>query len=177
MKLDEVSTGGVYLDTNVVYMYLRSVPEHQSVIKQFMGRVIKGQIETFVSVPVFDELFYRLLLARIRDNTDRRPLDVLRDDLQKMIDSYGHEIAIAARRFMQLPNVYLVGVEPGDLDGMLSNITTFSLLPRDALHLAVLWRLGIGAVASDDRDFDRVAGLERHWVINPPTLAKEPDQH
>lgn len=175
MKLDEVRAGRVYLDTNVVYMYLRSA-EHLSVIRPFMEQVVRGQIEAFVSVPVFDELFYRLLLARIRDNSERSPLDVLRGDPQMAIGSYSREIALAVRRFRQLPNVHLVGVVPGDLDGMLRNITTFSLLPRDALHLAILWRLGIDAVASDDMDFDRVAGLERHWIINPPAPVEAPDR-
>jgi predicted nucleic acid-binding protein len=29
-------------------------------------------------------------------------------------------------------------------------------------------RVGLTAIASDDTDFDRVATLTRHWVINPP---------
>ncbi len=51
---------------------------------------------------------------------------------------------------------------------MLDNIRTFWLLPRDALHVAIIQRLGLTAIASDDVDFDRVEGIERHWVINPP---------
>ena len=62
----------------------------------------------------------------------------------------------------------LIGMETTDLDRMLDNIRSFSLLPRDALHAAIIQRLGLTAVASDDADFDRVEGLERHWVINPP---------
>jgi predicted nucleic acid-binding protein len=59
-------------------------------------------------------------------------------------------------------------VETTDLDRMLDNIRTFSLLPRDALHTAIIQRLNLTAIASDDTDFDRVQGLERHWIINPP---------
>jgi hypothetical protein len=58
------------------------------------------------------------------------------------------------------------------LDEILSGsvyVGMFSLLPRDALHLAIIQRLGITAIASDDVDFDRVAGLNRYWVINPPS--------
>jgi len=50
----------------------------------------------------------------------------------------------------------------------LKNITTFSLLPHDALHLSIIQRLNISDIASDDRDFDRIEWLNRHWVINPP---------
>jgi predicted nucleic acid-binding protein len=44
----------------------------------------------------------------------------------------------------------------------------FALLPRDALHIAVLQRLGIATIASDDTDFDRVVEIERLWVVNSP---------
>ena len=75
---------------------------------------------------------------------------------------------MAIRQFMALPYLGLVGVETSDFNAMLNNIEAFSLLPRDALHVAIIRRLGLTAVASDDTDFDRVDGLERHWVMNPP---------
>jgi len=71
-------------------------------------------------------------------------------------------------RLVSLPHVNLVGADSADLNRMLDNIRVFSLLPRDALHLAIIQRLGLTAVASDDTDFDRVEGLECYWVINPP---------
>jgi len=37
-----------------------------------------------------------------------------------------------------------------------------------ALHMAIVQRVGLSYIASDDIDFDRVKGVERHWVINPP---------
>ena len=51
---------------------------------------------------------------------------------------------------------------------MLENINRFSLLPRDALHLAIIQRLEIPGIATDDLDFDRVETIDRHWIINPP---------
>jgi len=168
MKLDEVHSGSVYVDTNVLYMYLRADPTHLPQIKVFLERVVRGDIEAFVGIPVFDELFYRLLLARIKEATGRNPLDVLRTDLASAIDAHGKAIELALRKLLTLPHLNLVGVEMADLDRMLDNIRSFSLLPRDALHAAIIQRLGLTAVASDDADFDRVEGLERHWVINPP---------
>ena len=76
MKLDEILEGAVYLDTNVPYMYLRSDPLHLSTIRIFLERVVHGEIEAFIGVPVLDELFYRLLLAQVKDATGRHPLDV-----------------------------------------------------------------------------------------------------
>lgn len=168
MKLDELSSGTVYVDTNVLYMYLRVDPVHLPTIRAFLGRVVRGVITAFVSVPVLDAWFYRLLLARVKDATGRNPLDVLREDLLGAIAAHSNGIAMALRQFMALPYLALAGVETRDFNAMLNNIEAFSLLPRDALHVAIIRRLGLTAVASDDTDFDRVDGLERHWVMNPP---------
>jgi hypothetical protein len=34
--------------------------------------------------------------------------------------------------------------------------------------VAIVQRLGLNGIASDDIDFDRVKGVERHWAINQP---------
>ncbi len=68
MKLDDVSRGSVYVDTNILYMYLRVDPAHLSAIKVFLSRIVRGEIEAFVSIPVLDELFYRLLLSTGKGN-------------------------------------------------------------------------------------------------------------
>ena len=80
MKVDDVSHGSVYVDTNILYMYLRVDPSHLSTVKAFLSRIVRGEINAFVSVPALDELFYRLLLARIKETTDRNPLEVLREN-------------------------------------------------------------------------------------------------
>ena len=77
-------------------------------------------------------------------------------------------IDAALRKLVALPHVHLVGVETVDFSSMLDNIKTHGLLPCDALHLTLMQRLGLTAVASDDTDFDRVTTITRHWVINPP---------
>ena len=129
---------------------------------------MRGEIVAYVSLLVVDELYYRLLLALVKEDTGRNPLDVLRKDLPGTIVKYGREITIALRKLMALPNIILVGVEPSDFEAMLENITRFALLPRDAVHVTLMQRLGISAIASDDADFDRVVGMERHWIINVP---------
>lgn len=168
MRLDELLSGSVYVDTNVLYMYLRSDPTRYPAIRGFLSRVVRGDIEAFVGVPVVDELFYRLLLARIKDASGQNPLDVLRNDLAGAIDRHGGPIENGIRQFMTLPHLNFVGVEKVDGERMLDNIGTFRLLPRDALHVAIMQRLTVSRIASDDADFDRVEGIVRVWVINPP---------
>ena len=171
MRLDDLAVGAVYVDTNIWYMYLRADSAHQRMLTTFFGRVVRGAIEAFAGILVLDELFYRLLLARVKDATSRNPLDVLRADLPGAIATYGDAIDTVLRQLMALPHVHLTGVETRDFSGMLDNIRAYGLLPRDALHVTIMQRLGLTAIASDDTDFDRVATFTRHWVINPPADA------
>jgi predicted nucleic acid-binding protein len=169
MRLDELEHGHVYVDTNVLYMYLRTDPVHLPTIECFMQRVIRGDLVAHISLLTMDELYYRLLLALVKDRTRRNPLDILRGDVPGTVAQHSDGITTVLRKLVGLPHFILVGVEPLDFEGMLENITRFSLLPRDALHVTILQRLGIPSIASDDTDFDRVTGIERHWVVNSPS--------
>jgi len=170
MRLDELVHGPVYVDTNILYMYLRVDPSCLPLIKAFLNRIVCGEIEAFVSIPVLDELFYRLLLARIKEATGRNPIDVLRENQAETVAAHSDMISGPLRKLVLLPHINLVGVDAVDFDKMVENIQKYSLLPRDALHVAIVQRLGLSKIASDDRDFDRVEGIERYWVINPPQL-------
>jgi predicted nucleic acid-binding protein len=169
MKLDEIGGGSVYLDTNVLYMFLRSDPLYLPIIQTFMEKVVAGEVEALITVSVLDELFYRLLLAHVKDTTRGNPLDALKRDLVRVIAAHAAPVEAALRKLMAFPHLNVAGVEAADFDSMLINIRTFSLLPRDALHLAAMQRLGVPVIASDDKDFDRVTSVERAWVFNPPT--------
>lgn len=66
MKLEKLTTDTVYVDTNLFYMYLRKDTNHFSIIKNFLNKVISGKMRAYTSVLTMDELFYRLLLAKIK---------------------------------------------------------------------------------------------------------------
>jgi len=156
------------VDTNILYMYLRTDPEHLATVHAFLERAVLGRLEAYVCVLALDELFYRLLLARVKDAVGRNPLDVLREDARGAIRVHCPPIQAALNKLLSLPHIHLAGVEASTFPLMLDNIRLYSLLPRDALHVAVMRQLGVLAVASDDSDFDRVPGIERHWVFRPP---------
>jgi len=167
MKLDEFENGMIYIDVNIFYMYLRKDAAHLLTLQNFFRQVIAGKVQAYTSVLVMDELFYRLLLGLIKDAHGSNPLNVLRQQGAEVIATYAPTIENALRKLFQLPHLHLVGIESDDFHQMLTNITDYAIMPRDSLHLAVMQRLGLFNIASDDADFDRVPGITRHWVINP----------
>ena len=55
--------------------------------------------------------------------------------------------------------ISLEPVLPADIDAMRREMIATGTLPRDAIHLAVMRRLGLTAIASDDDGFDRSADI------------------
>ena len=78
-------------------MYLRADPDYLPILSTFFHRIVSGEIEARIGVPVLDELFYRLLLAHLRDTVGGNPLDALRKDLSGAIAAHGRRIADSGR--------------------------------------------------------------------------------
>ena len=55
--------------------------------------------------------------------------------------------------------ISLEPVLPADISAMRREMVATGILPRDAIHLAVMRRLGITAIASDDDGFDRYTDI------------------
>ncbi|MGC8785771.1 MAG: type II toxin-antitoxin system VapC family toxin, partial [Armatimonadota bacterium] len=62
----------------------------------------------------------------------------------------------------QLPNLNVVEVTVSDLSAMTEAMKRYRLRPRDALHYAVMSRIGCPFIASTDVHFDRVPSLTRY---------------
>jgi len=66
----------------------------------------------------------------------------------------------ACRAVLALKDLDIVSIEYGDLWTMTDMMTKYQLRPRDALHLAVMRRLGERTILTEDSHFD-AAGVER----------------
>ena len=56
-KLDEVPGGSIYVDTNILYMYLRADPTPPPILTTFFRRVVRGAFEAFVVYPCWTNSF------------------------------------------------------------------------------------------------------------------------
>jgi len=88
MRADKVSEGSLYADANLLYMFLRPNEQHRLIIRNLMMRVVQGKINLYVSPLTTDELFYRLLLAKIKEAYAKNPLNVLRADAVSPVQQF-----------------------------------------------------------------------------------------
>jgi predicted nucleic acid-binding protein len=132
--------------------------------QELFSRVQAGKVRAFTSVLTFDELAYRTLLASIRDHYGGSPLDRLRDNETQMIAEFYPLLAPHLNRLRNFPNLVLVDVTSSDLDVMDQVMQRYHLRPRDALHLAAMFKCGCLNLVSNDTDFDRVSELQRYTL-------------
>jgi len=166
-SITEFLEGEIYLDTMMLYAFLRAEPKARPVIGAFFERIETGAVTAYTSVLTFDELAYRLILARIKDKYGGLPLERLRDEEQAMLAEFVPEVVSRLQLLKVLPHLHLVGVAPADLDAMLANMSGFSLRPRDALHLTAMRCAGCANLASNDHHFDAISDITRFAVVLP----------
>jgi predicted nucleic acid-binding protein len=151
----------IYVDTMVFHLFLRT---KNPVIESVMNSAQKGEFTLYTSVLTFDELAYRLLLARIRDLYPGNPLEQLRQDGRKLTAQLYPDISVSLARLQTLSNLVTISIRQADVAAMNQNVLAYQLPPRDALHLAVMQKARCLRIWSEDTDFDDVPGIVRYSI-------------
>ena len=124
----------------LIYLNVRMPDDEAKIVEEFWERLLRSH-ELFVNLLVLDEVIY----------VSRRKYDVPFSDTLEFIDravlphvemlSLGLEAYLEARKYM----------------------VKYGLKPSDSIHAATVEVFGLQAIASEDRDFDRI-GIKRLWL-------------
>ncbi len=154
---------GCYLDTNFLYVHLRS-PRGAAPppLEDWRTRVISELTVNrgVISPLVLDELAYRLILAWLRDHGDRDPLSTYRADAQSVMRTVQRRLAGTWQALDSLA----LEMHPTDqtvVERAKSLMMRPGLTPRDAFHAAHALAAGCGVIVSSDQAFDSVPDLRR----------------
>jgi len=106
------------------------------------------------------------LLSRILGEELYTDLLVLDETLYISKKKYnvGYEITFNFIEEIILPFTSIVPIEEGDYKLMKGYIKKYNLKPSDAIHLAVMDKIGITTVVSEDEDFARTH-IKRLWIM------------
>lgn len=149
----------LYLDTMVFHALLRA---NNDAARVLFKAIEAGQYRAYTAALTFNELAYRMLLSLIRDKYGKSPQDRLRQDRQGMVNEFYAHIETRLTQLQLLLHLVVLDITATDLTTMHRNCITYHLLPRDALHLAAMQKVGCTALVSLDSDFDRVQGIQRY---------------
>jgi predicted nucleic acid-binding protein len=151
----------LYLDTMVFYSVLRA---SSTVARALLKQIETGRFQAYTAVLTFDELAYRMLLTLIRDKYGKSPQDHLRQDQAGVIAEFYPQIEQQLNQLQLLPNLTILDITLVDLIAMHRNSLAHHLLPRDALHLATMQKVGCKTLVSLDSDFDSIPGIHRYTL-------------
>jgi len=151
----------LYLDTMIPYALLRGLDPGA---RDLFARIEIGELQAYTSVLTFDELAYRMLLARVRDEYGGSPLEHFRDNEEQMIAQFYPQIAPHLARLRTFPNLFLVELTSADLVVMDEAMSLYHVRPRDALHLSAMQKCNCFQLVSHDSDFDRVPHIQRYTL-------------
>jgi predicted nucleic acid-binding protein len=105
---------------------------------------------------------YKILLRKLEEKHKQNPLTVIEKDFGEIAkNSYYAKEAIDL--VLGISGLNVLDVTREDVQHAPDLMESFSLLPRDAVHLSVMLNHNIMDIASSDSDFDRVKDLTR-WT-------------
>ena len=151
----------VYLDTTAFYQLIRGLSADAVAL---FDAIENGRIAAYTSVLAFDEVAYRMVLALIRDKYGRSPLDRLRENKPQMMMEFYPQVEPRLQLFQNFTYLTIAPVTPDDLKSMHDNIRRYGSLPRDALHLAAMQKVGCFHLVSQDSDFDHIPTIQRYTL-------------
>jgi predicted nucleic acid-binding protein len=125
---------------------------------------------SYVSTLALDETIFTLIrLKVVEDHPGRGFWEVYRQD-PHVIQPYLGELRALVDRLSIDPRIGLVGTEREDMLVALDHMDDHSCLPRDAMHLAVMSRLGIDSIVTTDDDYLSVDEVSL-FTSNPRILS------
>jgi predicted nucleic acid-binding protein len=146
----------LYLDAMILAAFVDSALPWHAACRQLLYRAIDPvqPIRLVTSALTFDEAVFVLLqealprppygITRSRSQYLQAHPEVVRDLMPSVDEAVEGLLTV----------VSLEPVLPADIAAMRQEMIATGRLPRDAIHLSVMRRLGITAIASDDDDFD-----------------------
>jgi predicted nucleic acid-binding protein len=155
----------VFLDANVLIYHFTNHPRYGAPCTALLDRVERLEIEAFTSVDCLSDLAHRLMTIEAMNRLNW-PATSLAARLKK-----NHaEIPKLGLYQQAVVHVGKLGVHVLSVAG--SHVLTatrlsqqFELLTGDALIITLMRHQGLTKLASEDDDFDRVAGITRYGPI------------
>jgi len=163
MKLAEFNSDEeIYVDANILIHTILRNPKYLNSCKNFLERVEKGQVNAVISPLVLDEVCFKIIIETLKNKLGIRSASDIIGRIKKnpklisetrpelmtflfIIENYSGLKIISARSITGIKSI--------------ENIVNHDMLPRDALHLAIMNSCGLKHIATGDSDFKRIKEL------------------
>lgn len=164
MSLERIPDGeGVFLDANIfIYYFTATSLSCRDLLLRCESRSVLG----ITALSVLFEVAHRLMVfeaqqkGRIKGNHPARKL-TQHPEIVKDLHLYEEWT-------LSIPNMN-IDVETAIIDDLIQSMKfrkSYGLLTLDSVHLAVMERLGIRLIASSDKMFSKIKGIEHYQPVD-----------
>lgn len=111
---------------------------------------------------VLNEVLYKLIVAKAAEKLDTDQLWRIREKLREQdFAKECYSVALEFRNYVEtLKGLHVDEVKEEDFENSVDIGEEHGLLTMDAFHAAVMKRLNMKHIATNDADFERVPGLK-----------------
>ena len=125
----------------LIYLNASRSPELRTKYENFYLSLL-SEHRAYLDVLVLDELIY------VSRRKYRVPNDVSIEFIESIVLPYVEVLPLAAEEFREASEI----------------LRSSNVKPSDALHIAVMKLNGITKIVSEDRELDKIEGIERIWL-------------
>ena len=128
----------IYIDANIFILAAIDETKIGLKAKSFLRSIINKNLKAFTSTLPFDELAYKVLKTRNKDDA----LEVI-------------------SAFFNISNLSFINVKENIVWNAFELIKEYNLYPRDSIHAACAMSKEIKTIISEDKDFDKIKELKK----------------
>jgi len=159
--LTEFRGDRIYVDSSIFLLVALADPKYGRHSLEFLQRASHDEFQLVTSSLTVDEVSFVALKAKLEEKLGISSSQVLYlKKHPKVVKGLASEVSSVIESVFRLSEI--VDVNSTDVQQISSLMKTYGLLPRDAIHLAVLRRGGLTDIASSDADFDRLPDVTRY---------------
>ena len=155
----------VFIDSNIFTYFLLRDTDFFRKWSHFLKYIESGYFIGFINNIVISETLFNFVKAEVCNNHGIKPNEFIRY-VKENPESIGEVDISDVIDVFTMPNLNLVDVPP-KLIPLLRDAHKKSLLSNDAFHLLTMEYLNIRDIATNDADFEKIAGIK---VWKPETL-------
>lgn len=166
MSLDDFSTPApIFVDANIwTYFALNSEP-FQTSCTAFLYRIEAGQVSAVISTAVLNEVFYATLIGQAAADLQTTKVKQIHRHLSQdaQLAERCYQVCLDFVRYidrLKQAGLQILSVSYQTHVASLEMGRRYSLLPTDALHVAVCQRHAINHIATADTHFQSVSFLQ-----------------
>lgn len=159
MPLDVPAGQTVFLDSTILYYAFVNFPGATPLCAELLQRLAKGEVAGCLTTPVLNDAVHKIMCAEAKERYDQPRAGLVH--WLKANPNCVKQLTHAAE-VLRLVAAMPIAILPVDLDALVDAQRTaqsYGLLASDALIVAIVQRHGLTHLATNDDDFDSVAGL------------------